>query len=71
MYKIAIFGDSMVDTMSEQLEYLQANLKIKYPNILFEYYNFGIGSQNVLEGLARFHQPFSYKTRNFLPLPQS
>ena len=32
LYTIAIFGDSMVDTMGENLEYLQKILSHKYPN---------------------------------------
>lgn len=67
-YSIAIFGDSMVDTMGEQLDYLQIALKKRYPHTTFYYYNYGIGSQNAEEGLARFHSPFHYKTRNFVPL---
>lgn len=69
-YSIAIFGDSMVDTMGENLEYLQVALKRRYPKIIFRYYNYGIGSQNVAEGLARFKIPLSYKTRNFDSIPQ-
>lgn len=64
-YSIAIYGDSMVDTMGEQLEHLQTSLKKRYPNIIFHYYNYGIGSQNAEEGLKRFHQAFDYKTRHF------
>jgi lysophospholipase L1-like esterase len=67
-YSIAIYGDSMVDTMGEQLEYLQVALKKRYPGKTFYYYNYGIGSQNVEEGLNRFNQDFNYKTRHFVPL---
>jgi len=69
-YQIAIFGDSMVDTMGENLEYLEASLKARYPTTNFKLYNYGIGGQNVAQGLARFDQPFSYQTRNFPPLPK-
>lgn len=69
-YKIAIFGDSMVDTMGENLDYLQVSLKKRYPKITFHYYNYGIGSQNVAEGLARFHIPLNYKERNFPSMSQ-
>ena len=64
-YTIAIFGDSMVDTMGENLEYLDRALKVKYPGTHFKLYNYGIGSQNIEQGLARFNQPFLYKTRNY------
>jgi lysophospholipase L1-like esterase len=69
-YSIAVYGDSMVDTMGEQLEYLQKSLKKRYPNTTFYYYNYGIGSQNVDQGLARFHSPFKNKTRSFVPLSE-
>lgn len=67
-YTIAAFGDSMVETMGENLDYLDKSLKGKYPDTNFKLYNYGIGSQNVVEGLARFHNPFSYKTRNYPPI---
>ena len=65
VYTIAVFGDSMVDTMGENLEYLDTSLKIKYPNTTFKLYNYGIGGQNVADGVARFKQAFSYQTRNY------
>jgi disulfide oxidoreductase YuzD len=64
-YTIAVYGDSMVDTMGENLEYLQAALKRHYPNTTFYFYNYGIGSQNVEQGLERFGQSFDYKTRHY------
>lgn len=67
-YKIAIFGDSMVDTMGETLEYLQAVLKQTYPHTEIFYYNYGIGSQNISSGLERFQQEFSYKSRHYPPI---
>ncbi len=69
-YTIAIIGDSMVDTMGENLEYLQKNLQGRYPATTFHYYNYGIGGQNVTQGLSRFDSPFSYKTRNYPPISQ-
>ncbi|MDP2632787.1 MAG: GDSL-type esterase/lipase family protein [Candidatus Curtissbacteria bacterium] len=69
-YSIAIFGDSMVDTMGENLEYLDASLKARYPQTNFKLYNYGIGGQNVADGLARFDQPFTYQTRNFPSISQ-
>lgn len=69
-YTIAAFGDSMVDTMGENLDYLEKNLKTKYPKTTFKMYNYGIGSQNIVEGSNRFHNPFSYKTRNYPPIDQ-
>lgn len=68
-YSIAIFGDSMVDTMGEKLEILQKALNTKYPQTKFSLYNYGIGGQNVEQGLARFESSFVNRERNFPPLP--
>jgi lysophospholipase L1-like esterase len=69
-YTIAAFGDSMVDTMGENLDYLEKSLKTKYPKTTFKMYNYGIGSQNIVEGSNRFHSAFNYKTRNYPPIDQ-
>jgi len=37
----------------------------RYPTTKFKFYNYGIGSQNVVEASKRFDVPFSYKTRNY------
>lgn len=68
-YSIAIFGDSMVDTMGENLEYLQKQLSIKYPATKFNLYNYGIGGQNVEQGLGRFDSVFVNRERRYPPLP--
>lgn len=67
-YTIALFGDSMIDTMGENLDYLQKALTAKYSTITFKLYNYGIGAQNIEQGLARWDQPFSYQTRNYPPI---
>ena len=64
-YIIAAFGDSMVDTMGENLDYLDKQMMARYPSTKFKFYNYGIGSQNVVEGNNRFDVPFNYKTRNY------
>jgi lysophospholipase L1-like esterase len=64
-YTLAIIGDSMVDTMGERLEYLEKELKIKYPHTNFTLYNFGIGSETVEMGLKRLDQDFNYKDRHY------
>ena len=68
-YTIAIFGDSMVDTMGEKLEYLQKNLSDKYPQTKFNLYNYGIGGQNIEQGLARFESSFVNRERQYPPIP--
>lgn len=69
VYSIAIFGDSMVDTMGENLEYLEKVLTNKYPQTKFNLYNYGIGGQNVEQGLARFESSYVNRERHFPPLP--
>ncbi len=64
-YTIAVIGDSMEDTMGERLEYLEGALKRKYPDTTFFLYNYGVGSENVEEGLAHYNEDFKYKDRSF------
>lgn len=66
---IAVIGDSMVDTMGERLEYLEHALKKAYPTTEFNLYNYGKGSENVIEGLARIDAAFTYKDRSYPALP--
>lgn len=68
-YSIVIFGDSMVDTMGENLEYLQKALTNKYSKTSFKLYNYGIGGQNIEQGLVRFESSFVNRERNFPPIP--
>ena len=65
---IAIYGDSMVDTMGTALPYLQTALEQYYPQVDFALLNYGIGAQSIEQGIARFSQPCSYKDRNY-PAP--
>lgn len=68
-YTIAAIGDSMVDTMGENLPYLAQTLASLYPQTNFHLYNYGIGSQNVAEGLSRFDKSYTNNTRSYPPLP--
>lgn len=68
---IAVFGDSMVDTMETNLPYLEKKLKSFYLNIKFNLLNYGIGSQNAKDGNNRFNNSFSYKDRNYLSILNS
>ena len=68
-YSIVLIGDSFVDTMGENVDYLDKSLKEKYPKTHFTLYNYGIGGQNVVQGLDRFDSNFAYSTRNFPPIP--
>lgn len=68
---IAVFGDSMVDTMGTGLPYLKEALAIYYPNVDFVLRNYGVGAQNVEQGLARADQSYSYHDRSYPPLTNS
>jgi len=62
---IAIFGDSMVDTMGTGLPYLKTVLANYYPNVDFALLNYGVGAQNIEAGLNRVDQSYSYHDRNY------
>lgn len=64
-YKIAIYGDSMIETMGDNLDFVNAKLKQKYPNTKFEMYNYGIGGEKVDAAVARFEKPFVRGGRNY------
>ena len=67
-YSIAIIGDSMVDTMGERLEYLEKELKSRYPQTNFTLYNYGIGSETVEMGINRLDKEFKYQDRKYVSL---
>lgn len=62
---IALFGDSMIDTMETNAPYLQQTLSKLYPNMQFDLLNYGIGAQTVAKGLERINQDFNYKDRQY------
>ena len=62
---IALFGDSMVDTMDTNLPYLAKSLQNIYPNVQFTLLNYGIGAQTVVKGLSRLSEEFNYKDRQY------
>lgn len=68
-YIIAAIGDSMIDTMGDNLPYLAQTLAQLYPQTNFHLANYGIGSQNVAEGLSRFDKSYTNNTRSYPPLP--
>lgn len=69
-YSVAIVGDSMVDTMGEDLNYLEDALESKYPDKEFEFYNYGMGAQTMYQAHERWNDDFIYKTRDFPSLPE-
>lgn len=69
-YIVALFGDSMIDTLGDNLEVLSTSLKAKYPTTQFVLYNYGIGAQNVAGGLSRLDSSFANRERNYPPITQ-
>lgn len=67
---IAIYGDSMVDTMGTALPYLETALEQYYPQVNFALLNYGIGAKSIEQGKEGFNQAYSYKDRNY-PAPTS
>ncbi len=63
-YSIALYGDSMIDTIGD-MKYLNEALKKKYPKTTFNLYNYGIGAQNVKQGFERLNLNFSYQDRSY------
>jgi len=68
-YKIALYGDSMMDVFGSRMSEIETALKKKYPKTVFILYNYGIGAENVDQAAERFDQPFSSSGRQYLPLP--
>jgi GDSL-like lipase/acylhydrolase family protein len=62
---IAIIGDSMVDTMGTGLPYLAKILNPKYPNMVFNFLNYGIGSENIKMASERIGDNYIYKDRSY------
>jgi hypothetical protein len=57
-YKIAILGDSMVDTLGDSFPELTSKLKAQYPNVSFTILNHGVASKNINDGLTRLIKPY-------------
>lgn len=66
-YAIALYGDSMIDTMGD-MKYLSDALATKYPKTKFNLYNYGIGAQNVKLGFERLNLNFSNQNRTYDPI---
>ena len=66
-YKVALYGDSMIDTLGTKIQVLQDALKKKYPKTVFTFYNYGVGAENVEQGLSRFDKPLLTSDRNYPP----
>lgn len=59
-YKIAVLGDSMVDTLGPGIPLLQSGLSGQYPGTAFTVLNYGVGATNIEYGIKRLHEPYEY-----------
>lgn len=60
-YTIIIVGDSMIDSLGENFDYLRQDLKIYYPGTVFGLFNYGYGSTNVLSLPERLNSETIYR----------
>lgn len=66
--RIAAVGDSITDLMGENLPYLEKELKKYYPQASFNLFNYGVGAENIEQGLNRIKNDYDYKGRHYLAL---
>ena len=60
-YTIIFAGDSMIDFLGENFDYLRGYLKTYYPNTVFGLFNYGYGATNILSLPERFNTETTYK----------
>lgn len=68
---IALFGDSMMDTMGTSSPYIVDAMKEYFPNRPAAILNYGIGAQNAKAAALRVSQPYEYKDRSYPTLGSS
>lgn len=52
-YTIVFLGDSMTDTLGEDLQLVRDELRRVYPGTTFTLLNYGVGGENIVSGIAR------------------
>ncbi len=62
-YTIIFVGDSMIDSLGENLDYLRKNLKDHYPYTTFGLFNYGYGSTNILSLKERLNSETTYRSK--------
>jgi hypothetical protein len=58
-YKIALLGDSMIDTLGD-FPYLAQELSKYFPQTEFKFYNYGAGATNIETGLSHLLSDYTY-----------
>lgn len=59
-YTIALIGDSMTDTLGEDLGLVRDELRRVYPATAFTILNYGVGGENIVSGLERVTRETTY-----------
>ena len=62
-YTIIFVGDSMVDSLGENFDYLRQDFKDYYPNTVFGLFNYGYGSTNILSLEERLNSATTYRDK--------
>ena len=57
---IAFLGDSMIDTLGQDLGLVQDELRRVYPMTIFTLLNYGVGGENIVSGLERVTRETTY-----------
>lgn len=64
-YTIAVFGDSMIDTLGPKIPTLETALKVYYPHHNFKILNYGVGSETIEMAKKRLTEGYEYKDQSF------
>lgn len=62
-YTIIFVGDSMVDSLGENFDYLKQDLEDYYPSTVFGLFNYGYGATNILSLKERLNSETTYKDK--------
>ena len=60
-YTIIFVGDSMIDNLGENFDYLRQELAAIYPNTVFGLFNYGYGATNINTLNERLHKETAYR----------
>lgn len=64
-YTIIFLGDSMIDSLGENFDYLREDLEEYYSNTVFGLFNYGFGSTNILSAQERLISDTTYRDKNY------
>lgn len=65
IYTVAVLGDSMIDTLGENIPQLETSLTRYFPNKKFSILNYGVGSSDIEYAFFRLNNSYQYLNKNF------